>query len=170
MNRIAWRALKVGTTVSVTAAVVALTTSGSHAILLDVYLLSMGGVLLLALVRTTRAHVDTRSSELDRALAAMRRAPADSGEPTLVRDVELSTFTSFHLHARLRPLLRQVASHRLWSRYGVELDAEPARARELVGSAAWDLVRPDRPPPDDRLARGPAVSELARVVEQLEQI
>jgi hypothetical protein len=170
VNRIAWRALKVGMTVSVVAAVVALTTSGGHAILLDVYLLSIGGVLLLAFVRTTRARVTTRSSDFDQALAAMRRAPVDSGEPTLVRDIELSTFTSFHLHARLRPLLREVASHRLRSRYGVELDAEAARARELVGSAAWELVRPGRPPPDDRLARGPELRELARVVEELEQI
>jgi hypothetical protein len=138
---------------------------------LDVYLLCLGGVILLALVRTTRAHSPAaRASPFDQALAAMRKAPPESGEPTLVRDLELSTYNAFHLHARVRPLLRDVAAHRLRARYGVELDAEPGRARELVGAAAWELVRPDRPPPDDRLAAGPRMGELAVVVDELEAI
>jgi hypothetical protein len=67
-------------------------------------------------------------------------------------------------------LLRDVAAHRLRSRYGVELEAEPARARELVGAAAWDVVRPDRPPPSDRMAAGPTVAELRVVVDELEAV
>jgi hypothetical protein len=66
--------------------------------------------------------------------------------------------------------LREVAAHRLRARYGVELDAEPARAHELVGAAAWELVRPDRPPPADRLSTGPTLGELRTVIDELEAI
>jgi hypothetical protein len=171
MIRIRERALKVGLTVSAAAGITALTTSGGHAIVLDVYLLCIGAVLLLALVRTTRARAPAaRGSQLDMAFAAMRRTPADSGEPAVARDLELSTYNAFHLHARLRPLLRDVAAHRLRTRYGVELDREPGRARGLVGPAAWDVVRPDRPPPLDRLAAGPSLDELSVVVDELEAI
>jgi hypothetical protein len=138
---------------------------------LDVYLLCIGAVLLLALVRTTRARTSgERPAQFDAAVAAMRAAPAEPGEPALVRDVELSTYNTFHFYARLRPLLRDIAAHRLRSRYGVELDVEPARARELVGAEAWDVVRPDRQPPADRLASGPTVEELHVVVSELEAI
>lgn len=171
MNRISARAVKVGLVVSAAAGVAAVASSGGHAILLDVYLLCIGGVLLLALVRVTRAQAPAaRDSRFDAALAAMRRPVAESGEPALVRDLELSTYSAFHLHARLRPVLREVAAHRLRARYGVELDAEPARAHELVGAAAWELVRPDRAPPADRLSTGPPLAELRTVVDELETI
>lgn len=171
MNRITIRALKVGLAVSAAAGVAALTSSGGQAIVLDVYLLCLGGVLLLALVRTTRARAPAeRSSLFDAALAQMRRPPQDSGEPALVRDLELSTYNAFHLHVRVRPVLREIAAHRLRTRYGIDLDQEPARARELVGAAAWEVVRPDRSPPEDRLAPGPTLRELRVVADELEAI
>ena len=171
MNRITWRAVKLGVTVSAAAGIAALASSGAHALLLDVYLLVIGAVILLALVRATRAQVPVeRRSPFDRALAAMRRRPPDSGELALVRELELSTYNAFHLHARVRPVLRDIAAHRLRRRYGVELDAEAGRARELIGAHAWELVRPDRPPPADRLARGPTIAELELVVDDLEAI
>jgi hypothetical protein len=171
MSWITARALKVGLVVSAAAGAAAVASSGGHAIVLDVYLLCMGGVLLLALVRVTRERAPAAAaSRFDAALAAMRRPPGESGEPALIRDVELSTYSAFHLHARLRPVLRDVAAHRLRARYGVELDAEPARARELVGATAWELVRPDRPPPADRLSTGPTLADLRLVVDELEAI
>jgi hypothetical protein len=170
MNRVRARAIKWGLVVTAAAGVAAFASSGAHAIVLDVYLLCIGAVLLLALVRTTRARASERPSQFDRAVAAMRAAPAEPGEPALVREVELSTYNVFHFYSRLRPLLRDIAAHRLRSRYGVELDMEPARARELVGGEAWDVVRPDRQPPADRLARGPTVEDLHTVVTELEAI
>jgi hypothetical protein len=171
VTRITFRAVKVALAVTAAAAAVALTTSGGHTLLLDVYLLCMSAVVLLALVRTTRALAPVRTrSEYEGALAAMRRRRPDSSEPALVRELELATFNAFHLHARLRPLFRDIAAHRLRTRYAVELDGEPERARELVGAEAWELVRPERPPPDDRLARGPTLEELERVVDELEAI
>ena len=171
MSAITFRAVRVGLAVSLVAGVAALTSSGGHAILLDVYLLCIGAVLLLALVRVTRARGPLqRQSSFDVALANMRRAPADSGEPTLLRELELSRSSAFHMHVRVRPVLREIATHRLRARYGVELDREPARARELVGAAAWDHVRPDRRPPENRLALGPTTRELRAVADDLEGI
>jgi hypothetical protein len=171
MNRIKARAVKWGLVVTGAAGIAAVASSGAHAIVLDVYLLCIGAVILLALVRTTRVHAPAeRTSQFDAALAAMRRAPVESGEAALVREVELSTYTAFHFYVRLRPLLRDIAAHRLRSRYGVELDSEPARARELVGGDAWDVVRPGLQPPQDRLASGPTVEDLRAVVDELEAI
>ena len=171
MNRIRARAVKWGLIVTAAAVVAAIVSSGAHAIVLDVYLLCVGAVVLLALVRATRAQAPAqRPSQFDAALAAMRRAPPEPGEPVLARDLELSTYNAFHFYSRLRPLLRDIAAHRLRSRFGVELDSEPARARELVGSDAWDVVRPDGQPPADRMASGPTLAELPVVVDELEAI
>jgi hypothetical protein len=171
MNRIKARAVKWGLVVTAAAGIAALAGSGVNAIVLDVYLLCIGAVVLLALVRTTRAYaVAPRTSAFDSALAAMGKPQLESGEPTLVRELELSTYNAFHFHARLRPLLRDIAAHRLRSHYGVELDAEAARARELVGKEAWEVVRPERPPPADRMAAGPTLAELDVVVGEMEAL
>jgi hypothetical protein len=171
VNRIRARAIRRGLLVTAAAGVAVALSSGARAIVLDVYLLCIGAVVLLALVRTTRAHAPAqRASPFDAAVAAMRRPPAESGEPALAHEVEFSTYNAFYFHTRLRPLLRDIAAHRLRSRYGVELQTEPGRARELVGSEAWDAVRPDREPPVARMARGPAVAGLRVVVDELEAI
>jgi hypothetical protein len=172
MSWILRRAFKVGLGFSLAVGFTALAVSGARAVLLDVYLLGVGGVLLLALVRATRERgAAPGSSEFDRALGEMsRRSPTDSGELTLVRDVRQSTRSAFHLHVRLRPILREIAAHRLWMRFGVDLDKEPERARELIGVNAWELVRPERPPPSDRLAQGPSAARLRTVVDELERL
>ena len=171
MSWIFARAFKVGLALSAAVGLTALAVSGARSILLDVYFLGMGGVLLLALVRTTREGGSTGLSDFDRALEEMsRRRPSDSGELTLVNEVEQSSASALHLHVRLRPILREIAAHRLWMRFGVDLDREQERARELVGANAWELVRPERLPPSDRLARGPAPADLRVVVDELERL
>jgi hypothetical protein len=170
-TRITARAVKWGVLVTAAAGLAAIASSGAHALVLDVYLLCISAVVLLALVRLTRARVSARrASSFDAALSAMRRSPVEMGEPALARTVELSTYNAFHFYARLRPLLRDVAAHRLRARYGIELEAEPARARELVGTEMWNVVRPDREPPPDRMASGPTLAALRVVVEELEAI
>jgi hypothetical protein len=98
-----------------------------------------------------------------------RKAPA-TRVVALERDVELSRVTEFHFHMRMCPILREIATMRLRRRYGVELEREPGRARELVPTAAWDAVRPDRPPPRDRLAPGPSLASMREVVSELERL
>jgi hypothetical protein len=171
VSSIVFRALKVAVLISAAIGIAAIFSTGLRTVLFDVYLLALGGVLLLALVRATRVKAPSATtSGFERALATMRKRPGDSGPLAMARDLDLATLTAFHLHVRVRPLLREIAAHRLRARYGVDLDAEPARARELVGARAWDVVRPDRSPPDDRLAPGPSVSYLREIVTELESI
>jgi hypothetical protein len=171
MTWIVRRAVKVGLAFTLAVGFTALAVSGARAVLLDVYLLGLGAVLLLALVRSTREGGPSADpSDFDRALAESQRHASDSGELTLVRDVKQSTISAFHLHVRLRPILREIAAHRLWMRFGVDLDREQERARELIGANAWELVRPGRLPPSDRLAPGPASADLRVVVDELETV
>jgi hypothetical protein len=170
MSWILRRALKLALVFSAAIGFAAFAFSGLRDALLEAYLLGIGGVLLLALVRTTSESAPG-ASDFDRAVADMsRRYPSDSGELSLVHDVQQSVASTFHLHTRLRPILREIAAHRLSKGFGVHLDREQERARELIGGDAWELVRPERPPPGDRLAPGPPASQLSKVVEELERI
>jgi hypothetical protein len=171
MNWIAKRAFKVGLVFSLAVGFTALALSGARDLIVDVYLLGVGGVVLLALVRTTREGGSPADpSDFDRAVVELRRRPSDSGELTLVRDVRQATRSAFHLHVRLRPILREIAAHRLWMRFGVDLGREQERARELIGVNAWELVRPERTPPADRLERGTPLADLRVIVDELERI
>jgi hypothetical protein len=82
----------------------------------------------------------------------------------------LGTAGSFDLHHHLRPRLRSIAGGLLTTRRRISLDAEPDAARAALGAEAYDVVRQDRPPPVDRLARGLPVAELDRIVESLERV
>jgi hypothetical protein len=164
------RASRLGAVVSAAAGGVALFSHGVRALVLDGWLLGMAAVLLLALFRTARLLAPAAVSPLDEAVERMRPQEPAVPELALERDVELSRAIDFHFHVRLRPVLREIAAHRLRSHYGVELDREPGRARELVPAHAWALVDPDRPPPEDRLGPGPTVRSLSEVVGELERL
>jgi hypothetical protein len=164
------RALGVAAFVSLVAGVVAVFTHGRGADVLDAWLLALGAVILLALWRVARLRAPTAASPLDRAVERMRPAKPAPPELTLERDIGLSRTIGFHFYVRLRPVLREIAAHRLRTRYGVDLDREPARARELVPTHAWAVVDPDLKPPRDRLAAGPTVAEISTVVDELERI
>ena len=171
MRSVVTRAAKQTVVLTIAFGVAAFVSSGVQVVLLDVYLVAVGGVFLLALVRITRVQAPVqRRSRFEGALAQMRQRPSDTEELALARDVELSAISAFHLHVRLRPVLQMIAAHRLSARYGVDLEGEPTRARELVPAATWEIVRPDRPPPEDRLAAGPPLSRLTLVVSELERL
>ena len=150
--------------------------AGSWRLAVDAYLLYLGAVVLLALTRVTRALVQEgdEPSELESFLRRRRkrRAPAEQ-LPSLARqerEVTLGIAGAFDLHQRLRPALVEVADHRLRDRYGISPAEQPERARELVGETAWELVRPDRPRPDNRHAPGIAEDDLREIVETLERL
>jgi hypothetical protein len=77
--------------------------------------------------------------------------------------------TAGDVHARLRPVLRELALARL-RRRGVDPDASPAASRELLGADLWELVRTDRPRPDDLRAAGLTLGQLEAIVERLEAL
>ena len=78
-----------------------------------------------------------------------------------------SSSSALEAHTRLRPVLVEVAEARL-QRRGLRLDRDAAEAERLLGPAAWDLVRPDRPLPRD--PDGPGVRNLPAILDALEAL
>jgi hypothetical protein len=87
----------------------------------------------------------------------------------LDRVVSAATSHAGDLHLRLRPILREIAADGL-RRRGVELDAQPQAAQALLAPDTWEVVRPDRPRPDDAFARGLAPARLNAVLDDLEAL
>jgi hypothetical protein len=146
---------------------------GRQDVALDVFVLFLGGLALAAAVRATHGaspdiHVPSLEDELDDPLDVMPERPAELER--LEREVYLSLGSTFYLHHRLRPLLREIASNRLLLGYGIDLDSRPTEAAKLVGPEAWEWLRPDRQEPRDRWAPGPPLEELDAVVDALERI
>jgi hypothetical protein len=102
-----------------------------------------------------------------------RVEPAPSRPEQLVRLERLvisAGASSLQLHAYLRPLLVEVASQRLAGR-GRALERMTADdARELLGDRMWEIVRPDRPFPEDRSGPGITPCELADIIDRLERL
>ncbi len=131
----------------------------------------VGGVLAERALRDMRYRPEAPS------LLGRWRARQRPWKPERVRQLEelehavdFSLTTAFDVHYRLRPHLVRIAAHRLAVRRGIQLEADPAAARAVIGEAAWELVRPDREPPADRNARGTDLVSLRAVVAGLESI
>jgi hypothetical protein len=141
-------------------------------LVLDVFLLYLGAVTLLALVRATSvAQPGSNRSPYDAALRPPRRGSERPRELLrLEQRVALAETTAFDSHYRLRPVVRSVCAQRLWARHGVDLDDDPERAERLLGPDVWELARPDRPPPREPFAAGPGVAGIERVIGQLERV
>lgn len=163
-------ALTLAATATVAAGIALLLTPGHAALVghtLLVVLLALA--LAVALDRLQRA-LPTRSSGFD---AAFAPAPSTRARPASLarveREVTLATGTAFDVHFRLRPVVRSVA-YGLLLRRGIDLERRPERARPLLGEDVWELVRPDRPAPDDRTARGLEPAAIERAVASLERL
>ena len=141
-------------------------------LVLDAYLLFAGALALIVLVRLTGAALPAAGrSRFERALAAPPRPRSRPEALTgLERRVLLATETAFEVHYRLRPLLRDLAAYRLSARRGIDLEADPDAARAALGPEAWELIRPDRPAPADRLGPGMRLADLRAAVHSLERI
>jgi hypothetical protein len=131
-------------------------------------LLLAGATLVVALAALRRAYPRPPRRRSARRPGGERARPR-----TLARiedELALGAASSFDLHHRVRPRLRGIADDLLRARRGVSLEQEAERARAALGDTAWELVRPERPPPEDRQARGIPISELRTVVEALERL
>jgi hypothetical protein len=87
----------------------------------------------------------------------------------LERAVEWSGSSELDVHTRLRPVLVEIAEARL-GRRGLRLDRDEEEAQRLLGPAAWELVRPDRPSPPNREAPGIPPRELDEILDALEAV
>jgi hypothetical protein len=96
------------------------------------------------------------------------------GKPTSLRPADLLAVehdvaarqAAVEVHARLRPLLTEIAMTRLGRRHTLS----PVEAQALLGDELWDLVRPDRPWPADPSGPGLSLAQLAQMTERLEQL
>lgn len=110
-------------------------------------------------------------SRFDRLARAPKVAPPE--RPPQLVDIErvlAASTTAGGVHLRLRPVLRDVAAHRLRSGHGIELDADPAAARARLGDALFEVVRADRPRPHDPFAPGLTNAAVAGMIATLEEL
>ena len=143
---------------------IALAQPGFRNVTLHAYVFVVGGLLMLGVVAAAGDSVPRRArSDFDAALAAAGRHEKPLAEVARIeREVTLSVATAYDAHVRLLPQLREIAQARL-ERSGRTLSPETA-------GRWWDLLRPDRPEPDDRFASGIAQSELRALVADLERM
>jgi hypothetical protein len=146
-----------------------------------VYVLAVGFLAARAVVRRVDAAAEQTADELmarpfhrARPLAAVawglwsrvtgrRRAMPLEGGALLVNS---ATLTAGGTHHRLRPVLCAIADERLRARHGISLD-DP-RAAASFRPASWEILRPDRPAPDDRLGPGLTFDAITAVLDDLE--
>jgi hypothetical protein len=126
------------------------------------YVLILAAIGVGALTRALQGAPDLRVSPFEHALAHERHPQTRPPELVRVeREITLAMSNAGHLHRRLVPILRDVASARLGGRL----------TRERVGDdATWELVRPDRPEPQDAHAPGASLEQIRRAVERLEAL
>ena len=127
----------------------------------EIVILILGMIAILALLPAA-----PRRRPGMRALSRVRRPDDLMG---LEQIVVTGRSNAGEVHARLRPVVREIASARL-ARHGVQLERDGERARTLLGDATWELVRPDRPKPTDRHEPGVSLTELEEIVDRLERL
>lgn len=136
-----------------------------------VWLLVVLGLALLTFMGVVRSAYPSTPSPFAASLRQPRVAVERPGALVrLEREVSMAGSSAFDVHYRLRPALVELAAGLLSSRRGIDLEREPDRARAVLADDAWELVRPDRPQPAQRLGAGIDAADLARVVSALEQV
>lgn len=143
---------------------VALAQARERGLAIHIYVLVVGGLAMLATVATFGEMLPRRRrSGFDQALAETTwRDPAPAQVERIEREVTLGVSNAYDLHRRLLPQLREIAQCRL------------ERAGRTPGPDTlgewWELLRPDRPEPEDRFAPGISQSELRALVADLERM
>ncbi len=109
--------------------------------------------------------------------ASPRRRRAAARQPSrpeqlvrLERLVSRAGTSALQVHAYLRPLLAEIAARRLGA-HGQTLERMPeAVGRGVLGDRLWEIVRPDRPFPQDRHGPGVSSHDLGEMLEVLERL
>jgi hypothetical protein len=129
--------------------------------ILAAYVLALAAISLLVLTRMARTEEEWEraTSDLERALAPRKPVRGRPAELVRVeRDLTLSSANAAEFHARLRPLLLGITA------------ARAKHPREALDADTWELLRPDRPAPDDRAAPGPPLRRIAELVDTIEAL
>ncbi len=111
------------------------------------------------------------ASRFEQALRPRKRAVTQPEELLRMdRELVLGSVDADHARRRLLPLLRATAAARIAARHGFELERRPEAARALLGEDVWELLRPDRPAPEDRHAAGVPHESIVAVIERVESL
>jgi hypothetical protein len=134
---------------------------------LAAYLLALG---LLGVVVSLRAVLRPGArSPFEAALAAQPLQPDRLRSlESVEHDCIQGLANPVDLHRRLRPRLREIAAQRLVARHGIDLDQRPEAARAVLGEELWELVRADRPRPDELTGPRLDAAGLRRALDVLE--
>ena len=137
---------------------------GDREIEVHAFVLAVGALLMIAAISAvTGALPHGRRSDLIRALDAKPTAPPDVDDLLrMERVVTMSVGNADDLHARLLPILRDVAVARL--------ERTGRRPGPDTLGRWWELLRPDRPEPQERFAPGIREPELRALVSDLERL
>jgi hypothetical protein len=167
----AWK-LTVGVVAAATGLAIALILRDRmNGLSLVLYAFALGGGLVILLF--SRLVDAMPRADIVRSVLPRATHPSDEVEQfrMIARQLTLSSSSELDLHYHLRPIVREIASARLTRRHGIDLDREPERAKKLIGGGrVWELVRPDREPPEDRAARGWSKADLERLMHELEEL
>jgi len=135
------------------------------------WLVALGGLAAAALVRASLAPY---RRVLVEPVRFRRRRPVATERPAGLEEVEravdFAVWNPADLNRRLRPLLREVAAHRLQTRRGLDIERNPAASKLLLGEVAWDLV--DVPAADEPGVRRAGASPVAirATITRLEEL
>jgi hypothetical protein len=142
---------------------------GHAALALRIYALLLAAYALVIAIANLRRELPPATRLRVHVPRRARQQPPETLE-RLEQEAILGVSSAFDLHYHLSPRLRSIARDLLAGRRGISLENDGVAARAVVGEEAWDLVRPDRPQPQDRLARGIPPADLSRIVTALERI
>jgi hypothetical protein len=85
-------------------------------------------------------------------------------------DLSWASVSRWHYDHGARQLLIRVMRAALAERHRLDLAADPARARQLVGEDIWPFLDPAAPTSRDSHTPGPDPRTLARIVDRLEHL
>jgi hypothetical protein len=143
-------------------------------LIVHLYLIALTTIVLVALVEMataayTPAGLRRRTPLLPRWFRRHPPPPRLRPLEVLEHAVDFAPQTAFDVHYRLRPHLVRIADQRL-ARHGLDRTLHPDAARAVLGDAAWDLIRPDRPRPHERNQPGVPLAQIRETVERLESL
>jgi hypothetical protein len=139
---------------------------------LAIWVVLVAGLVLVVLIRHSREYGGPKpASRFEQALHRQKPATPQAVELLRMdRELVLGSADADHAQRRLLPLLRATAAARISARHGFELERRPEAARALLGEEVWELLRPDRPEPEDRHGPGVPRSRIAAVIERVESL
>jgi hypothetical protein len=139
----------------------------------QVFVIIAGALVIRLLVHTVRLATSAPGPfPFDQALRLppVQEIPRAREPDRIAFEVGAATHRALELHHRFRRRLRRLAADRLAAEHGVEMDVDRDAARALLGGEAWDLLRPDHVPPEDRFGPGMPIEGVTKIVTAVEDL